>query len=71
MHNSALSKQSAAVSAIWLIVTIEVDRELGKVKGIKSYLQCVKGARPDVIQSVNMTDSTFSRGQRPAIPQGI
>ena len=39
MQNSALSKQSTAVNTICLILTIEVDGELGKVKGIKSYLQ--------------------------------
>ena len=39
MQNSALSKQSAAVNTICLILTIKVDGELGKVKGIKSYLQ--------------------------------
>ena len=50
MQNSALSKQSAAVNTICLILTIEVDGELGKVKGIKSYLQCVEGARPEVIE---------------------
>ena len=38
MQNSALSKQSAAVKTMYLILTIEVDGELGKVKGIKSYL---------------------------------
>ena len=52
MQNSALSKQSAAVSTICLILTIEVDGELGKVKGIKSYLHCVKGARPEVMQYI-------------------
>ena len=72
MQNSALSKQSAAVNTICLILTIEVDGELGKVKGIKSYLQCVEVARPEVIQyTPYMTDSTFSSGQRPAIPQGV
>ena len=36
MQNSALRKQSAAVNTISLILTIEVDSELGKVKGIRS-----------------------------------
>ena len=48
IQNSALSKQSPAVSTICRILTIEVDGELGKVKGIKSYLQCVEGAGPEV-----------------------
>ena len=52
MQNSALSKQSAAVNTMYLILTIEVDGELGKVKGIKSYLQCVEGAGPEVIQYI-------------------
>jgi hypothetical protein len=52
MQNSALSKLSAAVSTICLILTIEVDGELGKVKGIKSYLECVEGAGPEVIQYI-------------------
>ena len=48
IQNSALSKQSPAVSTICRILTIEVDGKLGKVKGIKSYLQCVEGAGPEV-----------------------
>ena len=52
MQNSALSKQSAAVNTICLIQTIEVDCELGKVKGIKSYLQCVERAGPKVKQYI-------------------
>ena len=52
MQNSALGKQSAAVNTICLILTIEVDGELGKVKGIKSYLQGVEGAGPEVIQYI-------------------
>ena len=38
IQNSALSKQSAAVNTICLVLTIEADGELGKVNGIKSYL---------------------------------
>ena len=52
MQNSVLSKQSAAVNTICLILTIKVDGELGKVKGIKSYLQWVEGAGPEVIQYI-------------------
>ena len=52
MQNSEVSKQSAAVNTICLVLTIEVDSELGKVKGIKSYLQCVEGAGPEVIQYI-------------------
>ena len=53
MQTSALSKQSAAVSTICLILIIEVDGELGKVKGkVKSYLKCVEGAGPEVIQYI-------------------
>ena len=52
MQNSARSKQSAAVNTTCLILTIKVDGELGKVKGIKSYLQCVEGAGPEVIQYI-------------------
>ena len=35
-----------------LILTIEVDGELGKVKKIKSHLQWVEGAGPEVIQYI-------------------
>ena len=52
MQNSALSKQSAAVNTICFIMTIKADGELGKVKEIKSYLQCVEGAGPEVIQYI-------------------
>ena len=52
MQNSVLSKQSAADNTICLILTIEVDGQLGKVKGIKSYLQFVEGAGPEVIQYI-------------------
>ena len=52
MQNSALSKQSAAVNTTCLILAIEVEGELGKVKGIKSYVHCVEGAGSEVIQYI-------------------
>ena len=52
IQNSALRKQSPAVSTICLILTIKVDGKQGEVKGIKSYLQCVEGAGPKVKQYI-------------------
>ena len=52
MQNSALNKQSTWVNTICLILTIEVDGKLGKVKGIKSYLKCVEEAGPEAIQYI-------------------
>ena len=52
IQNSALSKQSPVVSTICRILTIEVDGERGKVKGIKSYLQCGEGAGSEVRQYI-------------------
>ena len=52
IKNSVLRKQSPAVSTICLILTIKVDSEQGEVKGIKSCLQCVEEAGPEVKQYI-------------------
>ena len=72
IQNSALSKQSPAVSTIFPILTTEVDSKEGESEGDNVILTVCGGSRTrgqTVHSVICMTDLTLSRGRRLAIPQ--